>query len=386
VGGHSRVGLVYTDRMEGASSNRVAEVDAHLAFASLYALDVQGAVSRTHEGDVRTAPLWQAVFVRNGKRFGFRHAITGLHPDFRADSGFISRGGITHANLDHRVTFFGPPKGLWESVSSDVVFDWIWRYRDFARGPALEKKLHFNNNVNLRGGWKAGASVLIETFAFDPELYDGYALAREAPAGREILPFAGLPAIHNLDYVLTVSTPEYSSFSGYLQYLWGRDENFFEWSPADIKYVTLTADWRPTAQIRVGAQYQLQAFDRRTDGTTVGIRRIPRLKVEYQLSRAIFFRVVGEYDARRQDALRDDGRTELPIVIRNDVTGVYEPTLPSERNRFRVDWLFSYQPTPGTVVFAGYGSTLTEAEGLRFRALHRDTDGFFLKISYLFRM
>ena len=108
--------------------------------------------------------------------------------------------------------------------------------------------------------------------------------------------------------------------------------------------------------------------------------------MEYQLSRAIFFRVVGEYDARRQDALRDDGRTELPIVIRDPVTGVYEPTLPSERNRFRVDWLFSYQPTPGTVVFAGYGSTLTEAEGLRLRALRRETDGFFLKVSYLFRM
>ena len=29
----------------------------------------------------------------------------------------------------------------------------------------------------------------------------------------------------------------------------------------------------------------------------VGSRRIPRLKVEYQLSRAIFFRAVGEYDA-----------------------------------------------------------------------------------------
>jgi hypothetical protein len=347
---------------------------------------VQGALSRTHEVDVRTAPLWQAVLVRNGRRFGFRHAITGLHPDFRADSGFISRGNIVHGNLDHRVTFFGPPKGFWESLSSDVVLDWIWRYHDFAQGPALEKKLHFNNNVTLRGGWKAGASVLIETFAFDPELYEDYALARSTPAGIEILPFTGTPAIDNLDYVLSLNTPEYSSFSGSLQYLWGRDENFFEWSPADIKYLTLTADWRPTDQIRVGAQYQLQSFDRRTDGTSVGSRRIPRLKVEYQLTRAIFFRVVGEYDANRRDRLRDDGRTELPIVIRDAATGAYEPTLRSERNRFRVDWLFSYQPTPGTVVFAGYGSTLTEPDGLRFRALRRDRDGFFLKVSYLFRM
>ena len=386
LGSRSRVGLVYTDRMEDVRSNRVAEVDAHLAFASLYALDVQGALSRTREGDLRTAPLWQAVFVRNGRRFGWRHALTGLHPDFQADAGFISRGDIAHANLDHRVTFFGPPKGFFESLSCDVVLDGIWRYHDFASGPALEKKLHFNNNLSLRGGWKAGVSVLIENFAFDPELYEDYALARRTPAGTEILPFTGLPGIDNLDYVLSLNTPEYSSFSGSLQYLWGRDENFFEWSPADIKYATLIADWRPTDQIRVGAQYQLQAFDRRTDGSTVGIRRIPRLKVEYQLSRAIFFRVVGEYDARRQDTLRDDGRTELPIVIRDAVTGVYEPSLRSERNRFRVDWLFSYQPTPGTVVFAGYGSTLTEAEGLRFRSLRRDTDGFFLKVSYLFRM
>ena len=71
----------------------------------------------------------------------------------------------------------------------------------------------------------------------------------------------------------------------------------------------------------MGAQYQLQSFDRRTDGTSVGGRRIPRLKVEYQLTRAIFFRVVGEYDASRQDDLRDDGRTELPIVIRDPATG-----------------------------------------------------------------
>jgi hypothetical protein len=38
------------------------------------------------------------------------------------------------------------------------------------------------------------------------------------------------------------------------------------------------------------------------------------------------------------------------------------------------------------VVFAGYGSTLGEPEGLRFRALRRDSDGFFLKLSYLFRL
>ena len=72
--------------------------------------------------------------------------------------------------------------------------------------------------------------------------------------------------------------------------------------------------------------------------------------------------------------------------VRDAATGIYAPALASQRNQFRVDWLFSYQPTPGTVVFAGYGSTLSEPEGLRFRALRRTGDGFFLKVSYLFRL
>jgi hypothetical protein len=37
------------------------------------------------------------------------------------------------------------------------------------------------------------------------------------------------------------------------------------------------------------------------------------------------------------------------------------------------------------VVFAGYGSSLTEPDAFRFRELERVRDGFFVKLSYLFR-
>jgi hypothetical protein len=131
---------------------------------------------------------------------------------------------------------------------------------------------------------------------------------------------------------------------------------------------------------------QLQAYNRRSDGTRVADGRIPRLKVEYQLSRAILVRAIGEYNAQRQDALRDDSRTNLPIVIRDPVTGVYLPSPAFERNRLRIDALFSYQPTPGTVFFAGYSSFLSEPRGLQFGNLRRTNDGFFLKASYLFRL
>jgi hypothetical protein len=38
------------------------------------------------------------------------------------------------------------------------------------------------------------------------------------------------------------------------------------------------------------------------------------------------------------------------------------------------------------VVFAGYGNSLTEGDPLAFRQLRRTTDGFFVKLSYLFRV
>ena len=229
-------------------------------------------------------------------------------------------------------------------------------------------------------------SALFESFAFDEPFYKNYALqGRRRPARRS----CRSPASP------TSTTPTTSSrstrrssraFSGSIFYIWGRDENFYEWSPATIAFATYALDWRPNDKIRVSPQYQLQSYDRRSDGTTVGVGRIPRLKVEYQVSRAIFVRAIGEYNAQRQDALRDDSRTNLPILIRDPATGVYAPSPAFERNRFRVDALFSYQPTPGTVFFAGYSSFLTEPLGLRFDNLRRTNDGFFLKASYLLRL
>ncbi len=250
----------------------------------------------------------------------------------------------------------------------------------------LEKKLHFNNGFKFKGGWLAGVSALFESFAFDEPFYKDYALQAPDRAGPRILPFTGTPHIHNDDYVATLNTPQFSRFSGSIFYIWGHDENFFGWSPATIVFATYAVDWRPNDKIRISPQYQLQSYDRRSDGTTVSVGRIPRLKVEYQVSRAIFVRAIGDYNALQQGALRDDSRTNLPILIRDPATGVYAPSSAFERNRFRVDALFSYQPTPGTVFFAGYSSFLTEPRGLRFDNLHRTNDGFFLKASYLLRL
>lgn len=390
IGEGSRLGIALTDREEGASFNRVASVDSRFVFGGVYSTQFQLAGSQTRIGsETVTAPLWVARFNRAGRRFGMRYRINGIHEDFRAQSGFISRPGIVAANLSHSLTGYGERGDLVESITGEVVLDGTWQYERFVNWlSAQDRKLHFNVNSSLRGGWTAGASVLVETFGFDERLYADYAL--EVPdaggAGLDTVPFTGTPRLPNLDYLVQVGTPQWSRFSGSVFFLWGRDENFFEWSSADVIYATITANWRPTDRMRVDGTYRHQQFDRRTDGSTVGVRRIPRLKLEYQVARPLFVRLVGEYDASRQDDLRDDSRTDAPILIYDPSSGDYVRAAATATNRFRGDALISYQPTPGTVFFLGYGSTSLEPETMRFNRLRRVSDGFFVKGSYLFRL
>jgi hypothetical protein len=387
LGSVARLGLVYTDKIDGDRSNRVAGIDGRAIFGGLYAAQWQLAGSRTATpgAPTLTAPLWSATLTRSGRNFYFRYSTNAIGDDFDAQSGFISRAGVANATMDHLVTWYGAKGAFVESVSQDVMLNGTWQYRPFLRGEgAQDRKLHFNTNATLRGGWKVGASALVESFGFDERFYARYAIERHDASGAiDTIPFTGTPRIPNLDWLVQVSTPQFKKFAGSIFWLWGHDENFFEWSSAGIRWLQLSSDWRPTDKLRLNGTYSYTAFIRRTDGSLVGDSRIPRIKAEYQVARPLFVRLVGEYDAEYQDALRDDGRTEQPLLIRSG--GVYQRQPAVRDNRIRADALIAYQPNPGTVFFAGYGSTMTEPQPLRFRDLVRQQDAFFLKLSYLFR-
>jgi Domain of unknown function (DUF5916) len=388
VGASSKAVLVYTDRLEGDRSNRVIGSDARIVWRDIYNLQLQGAVSQTSiDGSSVTAPLWQGVLQRTGRRFGMRYTVRGVDPDFHAAAGFISRTGVASTNFNHQLITYGRKGGPLERWSSDVVVDGTWQYDDFVAGrSSQDRKLHFNNNFTLRGGWRVGGSVLFESFGYDKALYRDYVIGRETANGLEFTPYVGTPRLQNVDFVLSATVPQRKGVEMDVLFLWGKDENFYEWSAADIVFMNVGAAWKPTDKLRVDARYQLQSFRRRSDDTMVGLRRIPRLKLEYQVSRPIFVRVVGEYNSDWQDDLRDDSRTNLPIYLRVPGTNTFERASSFDRKSFRADWLFSYQPTPGTVLFAGYGNTLANIDEPKESRLRRTSDGFFLKLSYLFRL
>ena len=137
--------------------------------------------------------------------------------------------------------------------------------------------------------------------------------------------------------------------------------------------------------MRSEALWTHQRITRARDGSRFSTANIPRLKLEYQLNRAIFFRYVGQYFAQRRDTLVDP-RTGLALVLDPTAQQRVGPASGIVFNNFRSDFLFSYRPTPGTVLFIGYGASLEEPDAFRFQRLRRTGDGFFIKGSYLFRM
>ncbi len=383
IGAKSRLGIAYTDRVLGGDYNRVADVDGRVVFGDVYSASFQAAGSFDKAGVItRNAPLWEGIFARNGKQFGLRYVFTGIGNDFRARSGFISRPGVVHAAVDHHATRFGKPGSLLESLTGDILLDDTWQYRNFLhRGDAQDKKLHFGGSAGLRGGWRVGLGFYVETFGFDPDLYSPYQIL--APTG-DTLPFVGTPRITNNDYVFSLATPQWAAFSGSVLYVGGFDENFFEWAQARIDLWQLGMSVRPSDRARIDATFAYQAYWRRSDGSLAGRTVIPRVKLEYQLTRSIFMRVVGEYVRSETDDLRDETRTFYPLLIGGQLATA------SRLRSAHGDYLFSYKPTPGTVLFLGYGSELDgnpdALQRFNWQPLKRASDYFFVKYSYLFRM
>ena len=151
-------------------------------------------------------------------------------------------------------------------------------------------------------GWQLTGSLLVESFGYPYEIYTGYRVELPRPdgSGVDTVGFVGRPRIPNRDYVISFQSPEFEHISANAFVLWGNDENFFEWSPGRILIGNAALTWRPTDKLRLESTYAIQQVRRRSDGSLVNVQHIPRLKVEYQLSRPIFFRAVGEYATDRR--------------------------------------------------------------------------------------
>jgi hypothetical protein len=386
VGPGSTLGMVYTDRIQGDDYNRVVAIDSRQRFGSRYLLSSQVGTSFTGIGGASMdgRPLWDFNLSQAGRSSGFGVRFQGIHPEFDTQSGFISRTGIARAVIQPRHTWY-PKNSAIQSISFTPISDNTWEWDRFVAGTEPNDiKMNTSTTAVLSGGWNATVYTWTETFKYPPSLYSNVYVERHDAGGAVIdtVPFVGTDRLTNLGVNLRLATPQWSKFAGAVDFSGGQDDNFDEWSQAYIYYTTAEMDWRPTDQIRVNGRYLEQRIHRKSDNSLVRLRSIPRVKVEYQVARPIFLRIVTQYDGLKVDSLRDDSRSNDPLLVLTSAG--YRRASAITRGGLRADWLFSYQPNPGTVLFVGYGASIASDE-FRPTGLDRVGDGFFVKWSYLFR-
>lgn len=394
AGRNSLVGLTLTDRRAGGLANTVAAADARIVFGGKYYVEAQAGGARTDLGPpppvtildpalVTVAPMpadridaggfWSAEIDRTGRSWGFNYSVEQFENGFRTDAGFIPRTGILNARGFNRLTWFGRPGAALETVRATFGPNYLWRAGALGSGP-IEGNEDVSVTARLRGGWEVEASTT-RTFAdFLPEDYAGITMGGD-DALVPFEPAAGVRGLFTTD--VEVTTPVFRRFNASLSYGRGAVPLFAEAAEGRAEEIELGLDLRPTTQLRGEVSAVWQTLERR-DGSEFARTVIPRLRMEYQPTRALFFRTIAQYHAERRGALFDPA-TGLPLRRGGEALGAFES------NGLRLEWLASYEPTPGTVAFLGYAVDMTEPDPLAFGRLRAVGDGAFLKLAYLFR-
>ena len=373
-GRNSIAGVTFTSRDQGGAHNRVLAGDFRYVWG-LYFAQVQygGSWTGAEGAGTRFAPIWQAEYDRTGWTWGFNYLLRGLGEGFDAQAGFVNRlrSNVVNGHAFNRLTLYGERGALLENLTVFFGPDRTWLYDGFGFREGIEGFEQLDATFQLRGGWELTGHLQRDFVKFQDTSFAGYTAGQGGPAYLPPDDFSGVT------WVVEASTPTWRRLGAEVSYRRGRMPLFQEGATGTGWQLIGRLELRPTPTVRLAASgTALQLYRRNGDEFARGL--IPRLQAEYQPNRALFFRVIGEYRSERRSALRaaDSG---APLFI----DGVAQPAV--RTNGLRLDLLASFEPTPGTVAFLGYGSSLETDGDFDWSRLERVSDGFFVKLAYRVR-
>jgi len=382
LGGGSSAGFLYTDRssLGGAEHNRVAAGDARIRFGGRYSLTGQVAGAWTGERDAADpgfAPLVSARMERTGRRFNWQLEFEDVHPDFRAESGLIRRVGDAKIFGQGEVNFFTEPGSFLQSVGLQLRTMEFFAHRELWDLEApFEAEVEFQPSARFRGGHRAALLVRDGYFRFRPESYEDY---RVEGADGSLRPFRTPSSLSHMMAGMVMGSVRFS------EAVQVRGRSFLRQVPIYSEaalgrelQVRPSLNLQATDQFSLDVSYALSRIWRERNETLFSKADIPRVETQYMFSRWLFARAILQYDLQQRDELRDP-RTGRRLWVDG------EPAEASSDGRFQAQLLVSYEPSPGTIFFAGY--TRLEEGNRTFRLSRLDpvSDRFFIKASYLTR-
>ena len=389
VGAGSNVGLVYTDRTQSPDVfNRVMGADARVLLGRRYSLTLLGGLSfsgQSEAADLR-GNILTARFERSGRGFTFNGEFQNFSPDFQAGSGFIRQVGITSVNSRVSQNWYGGRGALVERWGPFVQLRTTFDHDDFwdGRGPE-ESQIELGFSTSFRGNVTVFTNYFYDTYDFAPSLYDGlYHRVGDGPVrpyAADQAQFSGMQGFRLFTFFNT-----WQRLRGRIAFE-RREQPVFDRrrgvpvEAADSWGGDLSLTLFPTNSWLVEGGVRHQELNRQSDGSPYSSATIPRLRTQYQLSRSLFVRLIGEYASQESHGLRALDGTALETCS----DGVCTPLAGSLDNDIYFEALVSYEPTPGTVFFIGYSREMDEPVAFDFRDIQAQRDGFFVKASYRFR-
>jgi hypothetical protein len=361
LGRQSNVGAIFTDREFAGSYNRVGGIDGRLTLNTNWVTTFQGVVSSTlnTDGTYQAGPAAEVTAQRQGLHFTYNFDYSDRSNGFVTEPGFDPQPDIHNIVQHFQYTFRREGSTL---ISWAPIFD---TYETFDHG---------GNHLN--SGFSPAMQVELKGQTYITLLY-----AKEMELLRP-KDFAVLPA--NNRYVrhtteVTVNTNYYRAVSLKMDVRWGTRINY-DAPTGQIPFlagrtsVNTTLTVRPSRKLRVDNTYILFRLHDRMSGVGSMNNHIIRSKLNYQFTRALSFRFIGQYNS----------------LLTN-------PTFTSLQTAkdFNADFLVTYLLRPSTAIYVGYNTNrenllnplAADIDGNLLRGPRYINDGrnFFVKASYLLR-
>jgi hypothetical protein len=369
LGNQSWLGVMFTDREEGPYFNRVGGIDGRFNLNSNWVAAFQGVVSSTLCSDTRNdvctlgtylaGPAAEVTLQRDGRKLNYFMDYSDRSDGFRTFTGFDPQPDIH--NVYQRVQYSFRPEGK-------HLISW---------GPQMEIYHTFDHEGNyLNSGYFPSLKT---EFVGQTFLNFYYAKEMELLRPRD---FGVLTS--NQKYLRHTSEVEfktslYRPISFQLDYRFGTRINYD--APDGVApfiagrtTVNATLTVRPSRSLRVDNTYILFRLLNRLGAPGSLNNHIIRSKWNYQYTKRLSFRFIGEYNS----------------VLANPTFTFLETT-----KNFNADFLVTYLVHPSTAIYVGYNSNLenvllplrndVDGDLLHGGRMRNDGRGLFIKASYLFR-
>jgi len=393
-GKQSYIGAFASSRDFADTSNRLVSLDARIKFSPNWVADFQAAHSWTRQ-DINLPQLCQQFdappqitpnpanassqqgnslywdISYTGRKLYLLSEYNDFSPGFCAELGFIPR-------VDIRQSY---------SLASYLFRPNLHPIVDF--GPVASETIAWDHNGVLQD-WQAAVGVqldLTRNTTFTVSRGEAYELFDNIPFRKHSSSVYGTSAL----YKWLTLTGRFASGTG---------ENYFPAAPlspflANAKRVTLGFTVRPSARFRVDESAIYYRLANREGSTPTGFspgqaifnNYLLRTKANYQFTKELSLRVILDYDA----TLANNQLLDLQTNLGSYAGGPIPPT-----KQFTTDVLFTYLLHPGTALYVGYNSGLsnlsldnqslpTPSVLYQSSPTNRTSQLFFVKLSYLFR-